>query len=95
MLTCPSCGNGSINPWRKLVMGGWLTPTCPSCKSEITVPPYDAAVLLLIVMLNHFFKPPLIYVCVALVAYGLFRQKYVPLVVKQTAPKSGGEDDPK
>lgn len=88
-LKCPSCSKPTINPWRKLAIGGVLTAECPSCHCEITVPPYDFAILLFIVMANHFFKPPLLYTAIVFVAYMVVRQLYVPLVVKHQAPKKG------
>lgn len=88
-LECPSCGKPTINPWRKLTIGGALTAECPSCHCEITVPPYDFAILFFIVMANHFFKPRLLYAAIVFVAYMVVRQLYVPLVVKHQAPKKG------
>ena len=86
-LKCPSCGKKTINPWRKLVIGGVITARCPSCHCEITMPPYDLGFLLLIVMVNQFFKPPLLYMAVGFVAYMIIRQVYIPLVAKRQAPK--------
>lgn len=86
-LKCPSCGRTAISPWRKLVIGGVTTTECPSCHCEIAMPPYDFAFLFLIVMANQFFKPPLLYIAIAFVAYMVVRQLYIPLVAKEQAPK--------
>ena len=86
-LKCPSCGKATISPWRKLIIGGVITAECPSCHCEITVPPYDFAILLLIVMTYQFFKPPLLYIAIAFLAYMVIRQIYIPLAAKQQAPK--------
>jgi hypothetical protein len=51
------------------------------------MPPYDAAIPVLIVMANHFLKPPLLDIVTAIVAYAVFRQFYIPLVAKSQATK--------
>jgi RNA polymerase subunit RPABC4/transcription elongation factor Spt4 len=93
MMKCPACGSASISPWRKLVIGSRVSTRCPSCQSQITLPDYDGAILLLLVMVNFALKPPLIYVGTALLAYGLLRQRFVPLIVKRPAPTSESKRD--
>jgi len=93
-LKCPSCGKPTISPWRKLVIGGVITAECPSCHSEITMPPIDFAIGFFIVMAYQFFKPPLLYIAIIFVAYMIIRQLYIPLVAKRQAPKKGEDNGP-
>lgn len=55
------------------------------------MPEYDSAILLLLVMSNLFFKPPLAYLLIPFIAYAVVRQLFVPIVVKKSTSNSQSE----
>ena len=82
MQTCPACKHPSIKAWKKALVGGLLTITCPCCHASLGMPAYDMVPLLLILAWYSLFNPPLVYFGVGFVVYMIIRQIYIPLVVR-------------
>jgi hypothetical protein len=39
-LECRHCHNRTISPWRKQLIGPWVSAACPSCGGAVGVPHY-------------------------------------------------------